>query len=118
NNDGTYAVVNHAKPAVIRIQGFFFRAHESARGALMDDMCGLPVDEDMCKAAQEAAAAWTSLAEQLAARAAPATEAKAPEPEPAPVVENPWVPPAPATTADDYPDMPDCIRRAPRGVAA
>jgi len=82
-----------------------------------------PVSPSLAGLAREAADAWTFLAEQLAARAAPATDAKAPEPEPAPVVEttcgeNPWVPPAPATTADDYPDMPDCIRRAPREVAA
>jgi hypothetical protein len=48
--------------------------------------------------AVEAADAWNSLAEQLDARVMPAT--------------------APATTSDDYPDMPDFLRRAPKDAVA
>jgi hypothetical protein len=98
NHDGTYAVVNRRKPAAgMRIQGFFFRARESERGARMDNMSGLPVDEDTCKAAQAAADAWTELARTLAARRSKA---------------------APATAADDYPDLPAALNRALQGAAA
>src|SRR6516225_11929875 len=54
-----------------------------------------PVTPGLAGLARDAADAWNSLAEQLAARAAPATEAKAPVPEPKPVIEttsgaDPW----------------------------
>jgi hypothetical protein len=77
NNDGTLAIVNNTKPTSMRMAGFFFRASEAERGARMDDMAGLPVDEDMCKVAQAAAAAWIELARILTARSAKAAPAVA-----------------------------------------
>jgi hypothetical protein len=96
---------NHAGDAVA-LEAMWTRQH----GAAWRDF---PVSPDLVTLAREAAAAWTSLAEQLAARAAPATEAKAPVPEPKPVVEtnsgaDPWA---------DYPDLPAACNRAQQGAA-
>jgi len=77
-----------------------------------------PVTPGLAGLAREAADAWNSLAEQLAARAAPATEAKAPAPEAEPA------PAAAAAAADDYWDkhvgpVPGFLDRTlPQGVAA
>jgi hypothetical protein len=57
-----------------------------------------PVSRDLATLAREAAAAWTSLAEQLDARVVPAN--------------------TPAAADDGYPDLPDSLRRAPKDVAA
>ena len=76
-----------------------------------------PVTPGLAGLAREAADAWNSLAEQLAARAAPATEAKAPAPEAEPA-------PAAAAAADDYWDkhvgpVPGFLDRTlPQGAAA
>jgi hypothetical protein len=49
----------------------------------------------------------------------PEAEAKAAETKPETTGgENPWVPPAPAAAADDYPDFPEALKRTPQDVAA
>jgi hypothetical protein len=65
-DDGSYAVVNHTKPAVMRINGFLWRARESARAAEMDDMSGLITDE-ILQAARNAARAWNELCRKMGA---------------------------------------------------
>ena len=85
--DGSYAVVNHTKPRGMRIQGFFFRAHESARGARMDDMAGIAITQEMLDAAHDAAAAWAELCRKV-------------EPEVAVKVEHKSAP-APAAATDE-----------------
>jgi hypothetical protein len=62
--DGSYAEVDYRKPDKMRIEGFFFRARESARGAGMDDMRGL-VTTEMLNAARDAATAWETLYREM-----------------------------------------------------
>jgi hypothetical protein len=80
----------HASDA-IALEAFWTRQH----GAAWRDF---PVSRDLATLAREAADAWNSLSEQLDARVVSAT--------------------APATAADDYPDMPEFLKRAPKDVAA
>jgi hypothetical protein len=83
--DGEYAVVDHTKPPKMRIEGFLFRARESARGARMDDMAGL-VTQELIEAARDAASAWdkvhASLRQQRAKAQALASDLPRDRPDP------------------------------------
>src|SRR5262245_14796805 len=52
-------------PAAARIRGFIYRAEEALRGANEDDMIGIKITAEMCKAADEAARAWATLSASL-----------------------------------------------------
>jgi ParB-like chromosome segregation protein Spo0J len=77
DDDGDYAPVDPASDASTRIRGFLYRAHQSERGASLDDLDGLTITQEMRDAGARAASAWTRICQLMAAEPTTAVVADA-----------------------------------------